>query len=115
MVTNDIGKMALLALVAIIAGAGLATGKLTETAAVGVLGTIVGYLTGNGVNAVRRNAPSPVIVARETEIALPADVAEANMPEGSHVRVIDNGELDELDHPHGLHGLGGPPWKGPHR
>lgn len=64
---NDIGKMIALLTIVVIVAALLWAGRIEEVAAVGVISGIVGYFTGNGVNVVRRNAPSPALVARPSD------------------------------------------------
>ena len=64
---NDVGKIILLSIGLLIFGACLVLGIMLEdpvaltTGATGV-GTIIGYMTGNGVLAARGEAPSPAYV-----------------------------------------------------
>jgi len=64
---NDVGKMVLLG-IALIGGLLFATVGLIRNVpeayatGFGLIGTVVGYLCGNGVNAARGEAPSPVFV-----------------------------------------------------
>lgn len=71
---NDIGKIVLLTVGLLIFGAALVLGIVLHdstaltTGAAGV-GTIIGYMTGNGVLAARGEAPSPAYVPRHEAIA----------------------------------------------
>jgi len=64
---NDIGKLAVL-LVALVGGLSIIALALMKgdtaalTVGVGIVGPVIGYVTGNGVLAARGEAPSPVIV-----------------------------------------------------
>lgn len=64
MVVNDLGKLGLLA--GIVAAATLLAmvGRISGDAALGVLIYVAGYLTGNGVLARRRQAPSTALAPR---------------------------------------------------
>lgn len=64
MIVHDLGKSLLLAIVVVGLVAMVMTGRATLDEIMPILTLIVGYLVGNGVNAVRRNAPSPVLVPR---------------------------------------------------
>lgn len=64
MIVHDLGKSLLLAIVVVGLVATVLTGRATLDEIMPILTLVVGYLVGNGVNAVRRNAPSPVLVAR---------------------------------------------------
>lgn len=69
----DVGKMCLLG-IALLGGfvlaimGGIVHDTQMMTAGVGVIATALGYLAGNGVNAVRGQAPSPVFVPRPETI-----------------------------------------------
>lgn len=68
---NDWGKFALL-LTAIAATTLLAAvGKVSGEAAVGVILYVSGYVTGNGVLARRRQAPSTVLAPKLADPSLP--------------------------------------------
>jgi hypothetical protein len=67
---NDIGKMGLLALAMVCLTVARITNTLAEPAFYGLMGAIIGYLIGNGVNAVRSLPGSPTLVARGAEPAL---------------------------------------------
>lgn len=62
---NDYGKMVMQALlmvvVMVLALANVIDGDFVKV----MMGTILGYLFGNGVNAVRGTAPSPVIAPKD--------------------------------------------------
>lgn len=70
---NDYGKLWLL-LTAMIGGfaiivAGIITGDSTaQLTGVGIVGPVVGYLTGNGVLARTGQAPSPVVVPSDPKV-----------------------------------------------
>lgn len=61
-VVADVGKLALLALVVVGLFGGLIVGNIAMEDIDQYFLLIIGYLIGNGVNAVRRKAPSSVIV-----------------------------------------------------
>lgn len=63
MIVADVGKLVILCVIAAALLFGLIMGRL-EGEAWGLLGIIVGYLTGNGVAAVRRQAPMPTLTHR---------------------------------------------------
>lgn len=64
MALNDWGKLALL-MTAILSATLLAiVGKVSGEAAIGVTLYVAGYVTGNGVLARRRQAPSTVLVPK---------------------------------------------------
>lgn len=68
MVVNDYGKMIVLIVITV----GLiflqATNSIEDTTFVGGLGVILGYVTGNGVNAVRKSAPSAVLTTSQQRL-----------------------------------------------
>lgn len=113
MVTNDIGKLAGLLLIAAMAGGLLGTGRMSEGVAAGIIGGVVGYLTGNGVNAVRRNAPSPVLVPR-----MPDEHVEDEAVVEAARRLVSETAAEQASRqgwppPPPMGGLAGPPWRGP--
>lgn len=63
-VVADVGKLLMLTLVIVGVFALLLAGRVTWDEAETPLGIIVGYLVGNGVNAVRGSAPSSVVLPR---------------------------------------------------
>lgn len=74
---HDYGKAITLFTIAVGLIVLMAIGKLNTDTGIPVLVGLVGYLTGNGVNAVRKNAPSPVLVARQpSTAAVLVDTAE---------------------------------------
>lgn len=58
---NDYGKVLVFALVSICTTVLVATNKLTADDARGVFLAMIGYVTGNGVLAVRAKPPSPIL------------------------------------------------------
>jgi hypothetical protein len=72
MIISDLGKLIAITTIIITILVGLMFGRFQNVeAAWGVITLMVGYLIGNGAAAVRRRAPSPVIVPQleEGEIA----------------------------------------------
>lgn len=67
MALNDIGKLWVLLLA--LAGAILlrAIGAIDDVVFIGVVGPVIGYVTGNGRLAVRHEAPSPILVPKLPE------------------------------------------------
>lgn len=71
---NDIGKLILLALALIMGGAVVIVGivqgdQSAQLVGVGIVGPVIGYMTGNGVLAARGEAPSPAYVPRREKVA----------------------------------------------
>lgn len=71
---NDVGKVILLTVGLVIFGTALVLGIILHdptalTTGAGGVGTIVGYMTGNGVLAARGEAPSPAYVPRHEKVA----------------------------------------------
>lgn len=61
---HDVGKLALLAVTLVGMFALRAVGQIDDAGFYSVTGAVVGYLTGNGVLAARRQRPSPAIAPR---------------------------------------------------
>lgn len=90
---SDIGKLVVITIIVITVLVGLMLGTFQNVeAAWGVIGTLIGYIVGNGVNAVRGNAPSPVIVPKLHEgeavtlrgpVEAPKHLAETGADDGS--------------------------------
>lgn len=61
---NDYGKM--ITLIVISAGiiTLLAMNRISEVAGFSMLGTVLGFVTGNGRNAILNQAPSPVLTGK---------------------------------------------------
>jgi hypothetical protein len=73
LVVNDVGKLGVLLVALIGAFAGLLTGTIDDTTAVAIIGPIIGYVTGNGVLAARKQASSPVIASKGTTTVVVSD------------------------------------------
>jgi len=122
MVTNDLGKLFGLLVIAVLVVALMFTGRVDDAAGFGLLGGIVGYFTGNGVNAVRKQAPSPALVAK-----LPAELVDDAAAKQAAVQIVEEAadrhvavQAEEQGWPYEPEGrhtaggstLAGPPWKG---
>lgn len=68
MIVHDLGKSALLGLVVVGLVILVAVGRATLDDVMPIFTMVVGYLVGNGVNAIRKNAPSPVLVAKLPDV-----------------------------------------------
>lgn len=68
MVLNDYGKLIILLTVLVGAIVLLAFNRIDETAGLTTIGTIVGYVTGNGRVALTGKAPSPMIVSTDPTV-----------------------------------------------
>lgn len=66
---HDYGKAINIGIIAVAMFVLMLVGKVDQAVGVPVLVGLAGYLTGNGVNAVRKNAPSPVLVAKSPSTA----------------------------------------------
>lgn len=68
MVLNDYGKMLLL-LTVIVGSVVLAIGDVLDAGDVRLtFATVLAYIMGNGVNAVRKQPPSPVLVPKPEDV-----------------------------------------------
>lgn len=63
-VAHDLGKLGVILVSIVSATVLLALGAIPDTAGVGIISLALGYVTGNGRLAVRREAPSPAIAPR---------------------------------------------------
>lgn len=75
MVIADYGKLGLIALIVVCVTTLAAVDVLDGAAVDRTLTVIVGYLLGNGVNAMRKNAPVPVLTASQDRLTADADTA----------------------------------------
>lgn len=79
---NDYGKM--ITLIVISAGiiVLLALGRISEVAGFGMLGTVLGYVTGNGRNAILNQAPSPVLTGKKSSAPVVMPFTDELSPPG---------------------------------